>query len=179
MAVGRANVHVVGMDGSSVTRENRLSLEAYDERANANAVAYTVTWNAEASRQDEFGEIHYPSVTLTHQQIGFQMSIRLHLLQEEVLAHTYKEENGVIKIIDKNILKDAEHLGRSPDRADALVIWNWVRERHREYKEPEPVDTHFNPEFNRNREAIRQRLFSGQHQDVILSEEEGNEWQAL
>ncbi len=103
----------------------------------------------------------------------------LHLLQEEVLAHTYKEENGVIKIIDKNILRDAEHLGRSPDRADALVIWNWVRERHREQKDPEPVDTHFNPEFNRNRQAIRQRLLSGHDRDAIISEEEAGEWQAL
>lgn len=51
----------------------------------------------------------------------------LHLLQEEVLAHTYEIVNGKLKIISKKILRDEEHLGRSPDRADALVIWNWVR----------------------------------------------------
>jgi hypothetical protein len=112
MAVGRANVHVVGMDGSSVTRENRLSLEAYDERANANAVAYTVTWNAEASRQDEFGEIHYPSVTLTHQQIGFQMSIRLHLLQEEVRRKVngdvsdFGRRNIMLACIDPDLIRN-------------------------------------------------------------------------
>lgn len=51
----------------------------------------------------------------------------LHLLQEECLAHTYEIVNGKLKIISKKILRDEEHLGRSPDRADALVIWNWVR----------------------------------------------------
>lgn len=51
----------------------------------------------------------------------------LHLLQEEVLSHTYEIINGKVKIVSKKILRDEEHLGRSPDRADALVIWNWVR----------------------------------------------------
>ncbi len=51
----------------------------------------------------------------------------LHLLQEETLAHTYEIVNGKLKIVSKKILRDEEHLGRSPDRADALVIWNWVR----------------------------------------------------
>lgn len=53
----------------------------------------------------------------------------LHLLQEEILAHTYTEKNGIIQIVDKNELRKAEQLARSPDRADALVIWNWVRDK--------------------------------------------------
>jgi hypothetical protein len=54
----------------------------------------------------------------------------LHFLQEEVLSHTYKIENGVVKIVSKNDLRKADSLGRSPDRADALVIWNWMRRRN-------------------------------------------------
>lgn len=104
----------------------------------------------------------------------------LYLLQEEVLAHTFEEVNGTIKILDKNKLRDADHLNRSPDRADALVIWNWVRERHREPGAPlAKVDIHFNPEFNKNRENIRRRLFSAGDQDVGFDDDEMNIWQGL
>ncbi len=102
----------------------------------------------------------------------------LHLLQEEVLAHTYEEVNGVIKIIDKNRLRDQEHLGRSPDRADALVIWNWVRERHRMIKDPAPPETRFNPEFNRNRQVVRDALLYGRESDAIIDDETSGSWQA-
>lgn len=54
-----------------------------------------------------------------------------HMLQEELLAHTYKERNGAIIIVDKDELRKAENLARSPDRADALAIWNWVRDKHK------------------------------------------------
>lgn len=103
----------------------------------------------------------------------------LYLLQEEILAHTYEEINGTIKIIDKNKLRDADHLGRSPDRADALVIWNWVRDKHREPSPAVPaVDTHFNPEFNKFRESVRRRMMSGS-EDVGYDDDEMNVWQSL
>ena len=63
----------------------------------------------------------------------------LHMLQEEILAHSYEEINGLIKIIPKKELRRVQMsngdpgLGRSPDRADALCIWNWVREFEYQY----------------------------------------------
>jgi hypothetical protein len=57
-----------------------------------------------------------------------------HMLQEEALALTYAEENGVIRIAPKKELRKVQMsngepgLGRSPDRVDALCIWNWVRD---------------------------------------------------
>lgn len=105
---------------------------------------------------------------------------QLYLLQEEILIHTYEEKNGVIKIIEKNTLRDADHLSRSPDRADALVIWNWVRDKHREPVPAGPaVDTHFNPEFNRNRENIRRRMFNASENDVTFDDDQMNIWQSL
>lgn len=67
----------------------------------------------------------------------------LHLLQEEILAHEFKNENGLIKIIGKNDLRKPDKLGRSPDRFDALMIWNWMRNREEpiaEVKEKETED---------------------------------------
>jgi hypothetical protein len=102
----------------------------------------------------------------------------LHLLQEEVLAHTYKEEGGVIKIVGKDVLRDADHLNRSPDRADALVIWNWVRERHREHRPGTPVDLHFTPEATRMREQIRRRMFAADDQGIVQDDGDLNAWQS-
>lgn len=50
-------------------------------------------------------------------------------LQAEILAHTYETVNGTLRIVSKRVLRKSGVLGRSPDRADALVIWNWVRRR--------------------------------------------------
>jgi hypothetical protein len=48
-------------------------------------------------------------------------------LQEEILYHTFTVENGKVKVISKKELRKADKLGRSPDFADALVLWNWGR----------------------------------------------------
>jgi len=60
-------------------------------------------------------------------------------LQEEILAHTYKIVNGKLIVISKEELRKPEKLGRSPDFADALVIWNWTR-RHHYIREVQPDD---------------------------------------
>ena len=51
-------------------------------------------------------------------------------LEEEILAHTFRVYNGRLIVISKEELRKPEMLGRSPDFADALVIWNWVRRHH-------------------------------------------------
>lgn len=48
-------------------------------------------------------------------------------LQQEILIHTFKVENGKVVVISKKELRKADSLGRSPDDADALVLWNWGR----------------------------------------------------
>jgi hypothetical protein len=49
------------------------------------------------------------------------------IMEEEVLAHTFRVYNGKLIVLPKDELRKIEHLGRSPDFADALVIWNWAR----------------------------------------------------
>jgi hypothetical protein len=53
-------------------------------------------------------------------------------LEEEILAHTFRVYNGRLIVLPKEELRKPENLGRSPDFADALVIWNWVRRHHYE-----------------------------------------------
>jgi len=54
-------------------------------------------------------------------------------LEEEILAHTFRVYNGKLIVIPKDDLRKPENLNRSPDFADALIIWNWVRRHHYEY----------------------------------------------
>lgn len=63
----------------------------------------------------------------------------LSLLQEEVLAYWYNPMGDKIDIASSDELRKPERtnrygmrvtsLGRSPDRAKALAIWNWVRQK--------------------------------------------------
>lgn len=57
-------------------------------------------------------------------------------LWEELLAMSFDDDGNVVKLPPKDDLKVL--LGRSPDKADALVMANWVRER-KVVNEPEPV----------------------------------------
>lgn len=50
-------------------------------------------------------------------------------LMEELYAHEMQVVNGKMRVTSKKEMANANRLGRSPDRADALVIWNWVRKR--------------------------------------------------
>lgn len=47
-------------------------------------------------------------------------------LQEDLLAPTWRTLNGVIIVESKEDFK--KRLGRSPDKGDAAVYWNWVRQ---------------------------------------------------
>ena len=52
------------------------------------------------------------------------------VLEEEILAHTFRVYSGKLIVLPKEELRKPEKLGRSPDYADALIIWNWVRRHH-------------------------------------------------
>jgi hypothetical protein len=52
-------------------------------------------------------------------------------LQKELLAITYEERAGMIYILSKKEMRHPDRLGHSPDFADTLAMWNWVRERTR------------------------------------------------
>lgn len=82
------------------------------------------------------------------------------MLQEELMAHTYEERNGLIVVIDKATLRKPEHLGRSPDRADAFVIWNFIRDKRSLPKQVLPESVRFSPEFNEHRQRLRERTWN-------------------
>lgn len=68
----------------------------------------------------------------------------LQRIQPEAMAHTFTvKRGGFIRVIPKEELKKQDKLGRSPDFFDALVIWNWIRRKDREYTfAPPPKKDH-------------------------------------
>lgn len=61
---------------------------------------------------------------LQHDRIGLPPDEELH---EELRSLRWKNQLGKVQVEEKDEI--AERLGRSPDKADAVVIWNEVRER--------------------------------------------------
>jgi hypothetical protein len=62
-------------------------------------------------------------------------------LEEEILAHTFRVYNGKLIVVPKDDLRKPENLNRSPDFADALIIWNWTRRHH--YEQEVDVSTQY------------------------------------
>ena len=75
--VSTESMHVVGSNvGDAV--DQRVSVEAYDEKDNRNAVVYSIAYNLQAARQDEFGEAFFPTITVSPDNVGlFQIQNQL------------------------------------------------------------------------------------------------------
>jgi hypothetical protein len=90
----------------------RVALEAYDEKENKNAVVYSVAYNLQAARQDEFGETFFPTVVVTPDQVGFTVSIRLISVYNEVRRQItgnldqFNKRNIIQAVIDPSILQN-------------------------------------------------------------------------
>lgn len=97
------NTTVIGHAGINGAMENRAwALEAFDTKENKNAMVYSVAYNMQAARQDEFGEAFFPTIVVTPDNVGFMVSIRLIFVTEEVR----RELNGSLdKFGRKNIIK--------------------------------------------------------------------------
>lgn len=98
--------------GDAVSGRIKQALEAYDERENRNAVTYSVAYNMQAARQDEFGEAFFPTVNVTPDQVGYTVTIRLVQVYNEVRRQTsgdfkdFGKRNIIEAVIDPTILQN-------------------------------------------------------------------------
>lgn len=108
-------VHVsLGQLGTPDVFEGRMkvALEAYDEKDNKNAVTYSVAYNMQAARQDAFGEMFFPTIVVTPDQVGFAVSIRLIAVYDEQrrqISGDYSDfgkRNIIEAVIDPSILRN-------------------------------------------------------------------------
>lgn len=83
------------------------AMESYDEKENRAAAVYTVAYNLQAARQDEFGEAFYPTVTVAPDQQGYHIQIQLVNLINEIRRKTSGD-------LDNWNRKNIVHVVRNP-----------------------------------------------------------------
>lgn len=85
-------IHVAEVNPGEGFVSRPLSLEAYDERDNKNAAMFSIAYNLQASRQDEAGELFFPTVVLSPDQVGITVNVRL----MTVIADLYRQISGAL-----------------------------------------------------------------------------------
>ena len=99
---------------ASMESEDRLkaSLEAYDEKENRQAAVYTVAYNMQAARQDDFGEAFFPTIVVTPDQVGFRISIDLVTIIDDLRRQVtgaldnFNRRNVIYAVRDASMLKN-------------------------------------------------------------------------
>ncbi len=78
------------------------SAEAYDNTNNRSANIYSIAYNLQASRQDEFGETFFPTITVAPDEVGLGITVRLMM----VFNNFFRNPNGELNDYDKiNIIR--------------------------------------------------------------------------
>lgn len=142
LAQQRVGVDCIGVGAGTVNEARRLGVNV--QALNAGAEPMRMIEKAPDGQLVEWS----PDVNM-HRNLRSQMywqareDLRLGVvdgpedkeLWEELIAPTYDDQGKVVVLESKDAIKD--RLGRSPDKADAWVMANWVRARAVIPKEPE------------------------------------------
>lgn len=110
-AFASPNTTVIGHSGIADAVARQMSLEAYDNKENKNAVVYSVAYNMQAAKQDDFVEAFFPTVVVTPDNTGFMVSVRLHYVQNDArraLAGSltdFGRKNVIKAVVDPTILR--------------------------------------------------------------------------
>lgn len=114
--------------------ERSFALEAYDERENRNAVIYSIAYNMQAARQDEFGETFFPTLVMTPDNVGFGITVNLMMVYDGIerkitgTFEDFKKRNIIRAVADPTVLKKEQtkvvpvHRAQSADKFVAPAI---------------------------------------------------------
>lgn len=89
---------------------DRPALESFDNQELDKHVPYSIAFNVQASRQDDFGEAFYPTTVVTPDQAGLDISIQRTLVMEEVRHQSsgkavgWDRRNLLDAVVDYSIL---------------------------------------------------------------------------
>jgi len=111
-AVATENMSIVPPHGINDAMANRsFALEAYDERENRNAVIYSIAYNMQSARQDEFGETFFPTLVITPDNVGFGITVNLMMVYDAIerkitgTVEDYKKKNIIRAVADATVLR--------------------------------------------------------------------------
>lgn len=109
--IGAEGMGVINAQVSDSVSDRSFALEAYDERENRNAVVYSIAYNYQAARQDEFGEAFFPTITLSPDQVGFGIKVNLMQVYDGIerkitgVFEDFHKKNIIRAVANPNVLK--------------------------------------------------------------------------
>jgi len=110
--ISTEGLHVVGGNSGESFETRPLSMEAYDDRDNKNAAMFSIAYNMQSARQDEFGETLFPTVVLSPDQVGCTITVRLMQVYKDLYRQisgeldNYNKKNIIRAVADYTILKN-------------------------------------------------------------------------
>lgn len=91
--------------------ERCYAMESYDERDNRSAVPFSIVYNMQSSRQDEFGEALFPTITIPADQAGVAITTNLLYVLDNVdrnisgAEYRLNRKNLLRAVADPNVLR--------------------------------------------------------------------------
>lgn len=106
LEVGQLGTIIPASSADSVINRMTPSIESYDESDIRNSAVYSIIFNANSSRQDEFGETLFPTLVQAPDQVGFTVSIDLQMVMDEI---THKVTGELENWNMRNIIRSLEN----------------------------------------------------------------------
>lgn len=98
----------ISNDGSAPV----VSMEAYDNKANDNIAAFSYAYNMQAARQDEAGELFFPTIVQTPDMAGLSIATRLFNIQDDAKRNingsltNFNRTNILKAVVDATVLRN-------------------------------------------------------------------------
>lgn len=127
---GVAMTEVVTMESMNlpdVVSERSYATESYDNTDNRTAVAYSITYNLQSSRQDDFGEALFPTITIPADQAGIVITTNLLCVLDNVdrnvsgQIYDLKRKNVLRAVADPTVLRKEQTRAVPVVRAQSLA----------------------------------------------------------
>lgn len=89
-----------------------VSMEAYDNKANDNIAAFSYAYNMQAARQDEAGELFFPTIVQTPDMAGLSIATRLFNVQDDAKRNingsltNFNRTNILKAVVDATVLRN-------------------------------------------------------------------------
>jgi hypothetical protein len=89
-----------------------VGMEAYDNKANDNIAAFSYAYNMQAARQDEAGELFFPTIVQTPDMAGLSIATRLFNVQDDAKRNingslnTFNRVNILKAVVDATVLRN-------------------------------------------------------------------------
>lgn len=122
--VSTENMSVVSMGNVADSMSSRFSLEAYHESENKAAAQFSIVYNMQAARQDDFCETFFPTIVTPPDNAGFAVTVRLMTVYNEFTRNVsgaldnYDKKNIIRALADPTILKN--------DSTRIIPVWRDV-----------------------------------------------------